>query len=229
MIILIHGDQLEQSRNKLNEYKEAAKDKELRVVDGKRADQTHLLQALESRSLFGNDTAVIIEGFLSNAKKREKTFLNTLEKLVDVGSTTDVILYEEKEIDKTTIGKLGKNIRIELYKTPVVLFQFLESLRPGNPQVSLDAFTQTVVTEPVEVVFILIIRRIRQLIEVADNSTPVGLQDWQAARLTSQARHFTIKQLVAMHEQLLNIDIAIKTGSTPFTLTQLLEQFIIKL
>ncbi len=229
MIILIHGDQLEHSRNKLAEHKAAAKDKEIRVVDGKRADQTQLAQALESRSLFGNDVLIVIEGFLSHAKKREKTFVSVLTKLVEVSASSDIILYEEKEIDKSTISKLGTKIQVELFKTPVVLFQFLDSLRPGNARVSLDNFARTVELEPAEVVFVLIARRVRQLIQLADHVMPAGLQEWQAARLTSQARHFTIKQLVAMQEQLLTIDIAIKTGATPFTLSQLLEQFIIKL
>ncbi len=229
MLYLLHGDQPETLRNKLREFKTGAKGKEIREVDGKHIDATSLLQALESSSLFGSDVLVVIEGFISNAKKQVKTFAATLAKVVEASTSVDVILYEEKEVDKTTIAKLGEGVQLFFYKTPVVLFQFLDSLRPGNAKTSLSYFTQTVSHEAAEIVFVLLVRRVRQLIQLADQITPEGLQGWQASRLTAQSRHFTIKQLVVMHERLLEIDIAIKTGSTPFTLTQLLEQFIIKL
>lgn len=229
MLYLLHGDEPEALRKKLSELKADAKNKEVREVDGKHIDPTSLTQALESSSLFGGDVLIVIEGFISNAKKREKSFAATLTKIVEASKTADIILYEEKEVDKTTQAKLDPRVSTVLCKTPVVLFTFLDSLRPGNARVSLASFTETVAHEPAEIVFVLIVRRVRQLIQLSDGVTPEGLQGWQAGRLTAQARHFTIDKLVAMHESLLNIDIAIKTGTSPFTLSQLLEQFIIKL
>lgn len=229
MLYLIHGDQPEASRSKLVELKAAAKTKEIREVDARRIEPALLIQALESSSLFGGDLLVVIEGFIGSAKKREKAFVATLTKILEASKQTDIVLYEEKEVDKTTIAKLGSGTEVFLYKTPVILFQFLDSLRPGNAKTSLGLFTQTVAHEAAEVIFVLMVRRVRQLIQLADTVTPEGLQGWQASRLTSQARHFTMEQLVAMHKDLLEIDIAIKTGVTPFTLSQLLEQFIIKL
>lgn len=229
MLFLVHGDQPEAARAKLIELKSQAKNKEIREVDGKRIDAALLVQALESSSLFGDHVLVVIEGFISSAKKREKTFTTTLKTIGEAGRTADIILYEEKEVDKTTITKLGQGVQAFLYKTPAVLFQFLDSLRPGNAKTSLAYFSQTVAHEAAEIVFVLLVRRVRQLIQLIDHITPEGLQEWQAARLTSQARHFTIKQLVVMHKDLLEIDIAIKTGITPFTLSQLLEQLIVKL
>ncbi len=229
MLYVLHGDQPESARKKLTELKAAVKNREVREIDGKHIDPTSLVVALESSSLFGTDVCVIIEGFISSAKKREKAFASTLSKILDASSSADIILYEEKEIDKTTLAKLGSAASVFLFKTPVILFQFLDSLRPGNAKTTLAYFSDTVAHEAAEVVFVLIVRRVRQLIQLADHITPDGLQSWQAGRLTAQARHFTIEQLVAMHEELLAIDIAIKTGATPFTLAQLLEQFIIKL
>lgn len=229
MLYVLHGDQPESARKKLTELKAAVKNREIREIDGKHIDVTNLVVALESSSLFGNDICVIIEGFIGSAKKREKAFASTLSKILEASKDCDIILYEEKEIDKTTLSKFGSAASVFLFKTPVVLFQFLDGLRPGNAKATLALFSETVANEAPEVVFVLLVRRVRQLIELLDHVTPDGLQSWQAGRLTAQARHFTIEQLVAMHEELLAIDIAIKTGATPFTLAQLLEQFIIKL
>lgn len=229
MLYLIHGDHIEVSRNKLVELKKAAAGKEIRELNGKRFDQNALVQALESSSLFGGDVLVVIEGFISNAKKREKIFASTLERIVEASRTVDIILYEEKDVEKTVLTKLGSNAQVFLHKTPVIIFQFLDSVRPGNVKASLLFFNEVVLHEPAEIVFVLLVRRVRQLIQLADHVMPDGLQSWQADRLTSQARHFTIEQLIAMHTRLLETDIAIKTGSSPFTLAQHIQQILISL
>lgn len=229
MLYLIHGDQVEAARNKLVELKKEFTAKEIRELSGKNLDPALFTQALESSSLFGGDILVVIEGFISSSKKREKMFAATLTQIIEASTTADIILYEDKEVDKTTLTKLGSNIKIFFYKTPVVIFQLLDSLRPGSAKTTLGYLAQVVASEPVEIVFVMLIKRVRQLIQLKDGVTPDGLQSWQAGRLTTQARNFTIEQLIAMHAQLLTTDIAIKTGSSPFTLTQLVEQLIINL
>lgn len=229
MLYLIHGDNTEAARNKLVELKTAAKNKEIRELNGKRMDPNATVQALESSSLFGGDVMVVIEGFISAAKKREKAFTTAIAQLVSASGSVDIVLYEEKEVEKGTLTKLGPTCQAMLFKTPVVIFQFLDSLRPGNAKTSLLLFGQVVAREPAEIVFVLMVRRVRQLMELADHIVPDGLQNWQADRLTSQARHFTIDKLVAMHKSLLDADIAIKTGSSPFTLAQRIEQILISL
>ncbi len=229
MLYLIHGDHIEVSHNKLMELKNDAVGKEIREINGKRFELTALVQALESSSLFGGDVCVVIDGFISNAKKREKTFASTLERIMEASKTIDVILYEEKEVEKTTLTKLGTAVRIFFHKMPVIIFQFLDSVRPGNAKTSLLYFSEVTRHEPSEIVFSLLVRRVRQLLQLADHVMPDGLQSWQADRLTSQARHFTIEQLIAMHTRLLETDIAIKTGSSPFTLAQHIQQILISL
>ena len=211
------------------ELKAGAKNKEIRELNGKRMDANVTVQALESSSMFGGDVLVIIEGLISSAKKREKAFATAIAQLVDAAESIDVVLYEEKEVEKGTLTKLGATCQAFLFKTPVVIFQYLDSLRPGNAKTSLTLFSQVVAREPAEIVFVLMVRRVRQLMILTDHLVPDGLQGWQADRLTSQARHFTIDKLVAMHKSLLDADIAIKTGSSPFTLAQRIEQVLISL
>lgn len=229
MLTLIHGDHLTASRAKLMELKSDAKDKEIREISGKKLDSNALVQALTSSSLFGGEILVIIEGFIGNAKKREKAFSNLLAQIIASAKETDIILYEDKEIEKGTLSKLGSALRPFLFKLPSVIFQFLDSIAPGNAKTSLTLLSQVISQEVPEVVFALLVRRVRQLIMLKDGVTPPGMQSWQVGRLTSQAQHFTIEQLVVMHTSLLDIDTAIKTGSSPFVLTQRIEQLLISL
>lgn len=229
MLYLIHGDQSEASRAKLMELKLAATGKEIRQLTGAKLNETDLIQALESSSLFGGDTMVVIEQFLGSAKKREKAFTTTLKRILEASNAVDVVLYEEKEIEKTTVAKLGSAVRVSLHKTPVIIFQFLDCIRPGNHKEMVTLFTKLMETEVPEIVFTLMVRRVRQLIQLLDSVSSKGLADWQKARLTTQARHFTMDELVAMHELLLQADVAIKSSSSPFSLRQQIEQILVSI
>lgn len=228
MLYVIHGDQSERAREKVTQLRQAAGSAEVREVDGKKLDETNLIQALESQSLFGERVFVIIERFLTYANKRTKAFTATLVRIQEAAKENDIILYEEKPLDTSLVTKLT-GAQVFGFTTPVTMFQFLDSLRPGNAKASLTLLTQTLQSEPAEIIYFLLVRRVRELLQLSGGHMPLGMQSWQASRLTSQVRHFTMKQLVDMHEHLLNIDISIKNGSTPFPLAQLLEQFIIQI
>ncbi len=227
MITLLHGDNTEASRNELHLLKSQAKEKEVRHLDGKHLDATTLTQALESSSLFGGETLVIIEnlfGSLGKATSHIKEFA-----LKIAASDGDVILWEEKEVGKTALDNLGKNVNVQLLKTPVTIFKFLDAIRPNNAKLSLSLYQQTERLDAPELIFIMIVKRLRQLMMLADGVTPDGLQGWQAKGLTNQARLFTIDKLLFMEKQLLDMEYSLKTGSSPFTLRQLIEQFLIEI
>ena len=110
MLYLIHGDDIDAARKDLDLKKQKAKGKELREVNGKRLEESSLIQSLESSSLFGGDVFVIIENFLSSAKKREKSFTKNLDRILNAAKENDVILYEEKEMDKSMPIVTGKHL-----------------------------------------------------------------------------------------------------------------------
>ena len=228
MITLIHGDMIEASRAELTRLKKESKAQEVRSLDGRGLDEAILTQALESNSMFGGDTLVIIENLFGKLGKKLKLIESLCKALVAASATTEILLWEDKEVGVTVQKNLG-NATVKLYKTPQILFQFLDSLKPKTAATLLPMYQTLVNTTVPEIVFVMITRRVRQLIQLADGVTPEGLQSWQAGRLTAQARSFTIDELVAMHAKLVSIDIGSKTGSSPFTLSQQIEQFIVSL
>lgn len=210
MIILLHGDNTEASRAELVRFKQAAKGKEIRVLDGRTLDATSLAQAIQSSSLFGGEVLVVIERL---GKKPVR---------IPESAGTDVILWEDKEVSASAIKSLGPSVGVKLFDFPKLLFQFLDSMR-------LPLYQELIQTEAPELVFTMIVRRVRQLVMIKDGVVPEGFQGWQVGKLTSQARYFTMDILVAMEKKLLDLEYSLKTGATPFSLRQLTEQFLIDL
>lgn len=231
MITLLHGDNIVASRAELMRRIEEAKsrEKEIRQLDGKSLDILILTQAVESSSLFGGTVFVVIEALLAKLGKKEKQAALLTDIIKRSGDTSDIILWEEKEIGKTLLTLLGTKVSVQLFKTPVVIFQLLDGLAPGNVSPLIDRFYHALELDAVERIFIMIVRRVRELIMIKDGVTPEGLQGWQAGRLTSQAKLFTMDKLLSMEKKLLEIDVSIKTGTSPFPLAQQLELFIIDL
>ena len=218
MITFLHGDNIEVSRAEFNRIKAAKKGKEIRSLDGRTLDAAALTQAVESTSLFGGDTMIFIENLFGKLGRKTKLIESLAAILTKSADTVDIVLWEDKEMGVTVIKSLGK-ADVKLFKIPSIIFQFLDTL-------NLPAYQQLVQTEAPELVFSMLTRRIRQLIQLRDGSVPDGMQGWQASRLTRQAKLFTMDRLIAMYKKLLEMEYSVKSGSSPFTLRQLTEQFI---
>lgn len=227
MITLLHGDHIEASRAELLRAIAAAKDMEVRRIEGKQVDAAGLTQALESTSLFGGSTLVAIENLFSKLGKKQKLAGEYAAILQTASKGTHIIVWEEKEVSATILKSLGANVKAQLFKTPVVIFQFLDGLRPGDAKRLLVLYEGVIKASAAELVFAMLTKRIRQLLMLRDGVAPEGLQGWQAARLTNQAKQFSMEQLFIMHKGLLKIEFSLKTGATPFTLTQLTQQWLV--
>lgn len=219
MITLLHGPFSEASRKEFIRLKEEAKTKDIRSLDGRTIDAAALTQAVESHSLLGGDTIVCIENLFGKLGRKTK-LIESLAGIIN-SSSADVILWEDKEVGVTVLKNLPQ-ARVQLFKTPAIIFQFLD-------QPSLKLYTSLIEQEAPELVHAMLVRRIRQLIQLRDGVVPAGLAGWQLTRLTRQAKLFTMDRLLSMYKQLLDMEYSVKNGSSPFTLAQLTEQFMLDL
>lgn len=226
MITLLHGDDTNASRTELQRLVTSAKGKEIRELNGRSVDMTLLTQALESTSLFGDERVVVIENLFAKLGRKTKLIEDLARIIERSAKSTDIILWEDGIVG-TTVLKALPNAQVKLFKLPVLLFQFLDGLRPRAAGILLPQLKLLTAHEPAEIVYTLLVRRVRQLIQLTDHVTPAGVSPWQLSRLTAQARLFTMDELVQMHTSLTDMDIAIKTGTTPFTLAKLLELLLI--
>lgn len=229
MITLIHGDHLELSRAELVRSIEETKAKDIRRLEGKTVDVTELTQAYDSGSLFGEDTVVVVENLFSSTLKKTKRIELLADMLQRIPKEKAIVLWESKELSKSVLSKLPKTTQIKVFNAPVLVFHFLDGIAPDKTKWLLETFAKLVETQAAEIVFVLITRRIRQLLLVSGGARPVELEPWQISRLTSQARFFTMEKLQMMYARLLSIDYSIKSGQSPFSLRQELEQLLIDL
>lgn len=228
MITLLHGDYIEASRNELTRLKEKAQGKEIRVLDGRTIELSDLTQSLESTSLFGGDLVVVIERLFGKIGKFPKK-IEQVASIVAKNGTTDILLWEDKEIGATPIKHLGRDVTVRLFKLPVFIFQLLDGIRAGNAKQLLTLFSQIQETDAPELVFSMVVKRVRQLIQIADGVAPEGVAPWQLGRLTTQRKSFTMGELLLHYAALHDAEVRIKTGVSPFTMAQHLEQFFISL
>ena len=226
MITILHGDHIEASRKELNSLKLSGKGKEMRFLDGKNLDEAALVQAFESSSLFADSTLTVVErlfGPISKNPKKADWVANLLNGNIQ---KSDIIVWEDKTLTPALLKKLDSYIIVRSFTIPVIIFTFLDSIRPLNSKNMLSLFTQLKETDSAELVFSMIVKRIRMLIQLKDNVSPPGLADWQKNRLTSQVKSFTMDKLVSFYRKLYLIDSGIKKGISPLPMDAQIELLI---
>ena len=227
MITLLHGEYIEASRSELRRLIERAKStSEIRQLDGGSLDEASLAQAIESLSLFGTPTLVVIERLFAKLGRQQKRIASIAAFIQQSVKDNDIVLWEDKELSAGTVKQLGPGANVRLFKLPMLIFHFLDNLRPGNAKNSLVIYQQLIATEPAELVFSMLAGRVRQLIQLQDNVTPARLAPWQATRLTLQAKSFTMDKLLAMYKKLHDIEVSIKTGVSPISMALKTQQFL---
>jgi DNA polymerase III delta subunit len=230
MIHFLHGDNQVASRQKLTSLISQAKDNNQEIIqlDGLKIDLNQLIQALEASSLFGQEKLVIIESLFSRQKGQEKE--NIIQYLKKETIIPELIFWEKKEIPGTTTRWFPKDWQYQVFKTPVAIFKFLDSIKPQNQKQMFTLLLDSIRVNSVEMVFYMLARRIHDLI-IAKDLGKSGLKGapWQIGKLVSQAQNFTLNQLIQLYQKLLSIDRDIKTGQSLMPLDWHLDLLIVNM
>lgn len=222
-MIILHGDDQTKSRNALQKIRSEAHDKGKEVVslDGKSLEVADLIQALEAGSLFGGERLVILENLIgSPTSKRRDQILGYLSQ----NPSDALVLWEGKAAPAVSLKKLG-GVASE-FKISSSIFSFVESLAPNNTRSLLLAFDKALEQDPVELVFFMSVRQVRQLIQVVSGRTAFKGPAWLADKLFRQARAFGLEKLLLMHQQLYEMDKKTKTGTSNLDLKTEFELFL---
>lgn len=229
MITLIHGGNTVASRAELHNRIAALGNIEIRRLDGSSVTEAMLIQALESSSLFSGNLAVVIENLFSKLGRKLKLIETLATRIQASGETTEIVLWEDKDMGKTVTSGLGPKAKIVQFKISPLIFEFLDSLSPNNQKHLLELSNKFFEQDAPELVFAMLVKRVRQLLVLCDGGVPEGLIGWQAGRLTTQASHFTLDQLLMLYKKLHDIDVSVKSGMTPFTMAEQLELVLVSL
>ena len=239
MIHVFHGENTTASRSSLNEQiaqlRSKLPDAEILHLDGAKLAETELINALESQSMFSSDRIVHIDGLLTRRPSKEKDRLcsqltaHSSPRSVEAGSQLNIIIWEPKQLTQTQLKPLQKcsDCQIQEFKLSKTLFAFLDSIKPNNAKQMIDLLSLTLKSEAPELVMFLLVRRVTELLlavsrqpaspelQRGEPSALSGIKTpWQKERIVNQTKGWTIEELLSLHKKLLEIDEAIKTGSS---------------
>jgi hypothetical protein len=229
MIYFLHGDNLALSRLKLQELINNAKLNHSEIVnlDGFKLTLNEVVQNFESLSLFGLNKFLVIENLFTRQKSQEKDQI--IKYLTVTYIELNLIFWESKTISGYITKNFPKNWIINIFKIPPEIFNFLDLISPSNNQICLKKFHLLIRTESIELIFYMIVRHVRSLIQVKDNRQSFKGSPWQLSKLIKQANSNSFNQLISFYKNLLNIDFIIKSGQSLMPLSWHLDLFIANL
>lgn len=217
MLKVIHGENQVASRKKLVEFIKQAKqqNKEVISLNAEKLDRAKLESALLSESLFNNEKLLIIEGVYSLPKSKKKDeFIELIS-----SASIEIILWDKKLLSKTNLKKLPTDLENYEFKITPKMWTFLDTLST-NPKVKtlmMKLFKESVEGDGAEFVFLMMARQIRILIQVKENHPP-KIAPFMLSKLNKQAKDFSLKKLLDLHQQLYLIDQKQKTSTSLLSL-----------
>ena len=216
-MIILHGDDETKSRQRLTQLIATSQASEIIRTEAKDLDLTTLNQQTNSLGFFTTSRLIVIYNPFSIPNTKILDFLKDHQ-------NDDFILWQDKTINAGSLRSFSQ-AKIESFKLNPLVFNFVESLRPNNQTQLINLFRQYLdKDESLEFLFAMLVRQIRMLLSPLDTVPP-----WQRTRLEKQAKSFSRSQLISLHHQLYNIDKAIKTGTTPLNLSDLILELLLSM
>ena len=205
-------------QDKIHQYR--AEKAEIQVVN---VDQLKILGGSQDISLpLFSQTIVYTISNLSSSISRLKT-KEALLPFETLETNKAIIILDWEDGKSARELKLPFTKNIQEAKPSKSIFQLLDSLYPGNLTVVEHSFRVLSQQQDGMFLFTMISRHIHALYLAKQNHFSAKTQPWQRVKLSSQAKKWTDKQIERYIEGLHRADIALKTGSSPLTMTQSLE------
>jgi len=205
-IIVLHGDDERKIYERLQKFIETAKERSWEV-DYLDDFSVNLQETLSSSSLFAKERFFILRD-IKRLGKKEVEWIT--KKYAELSGT--LIIYNEGYVGKTMLSALPKDIKIEEYKLPVIIWSFFEHLYPGNSERCIQEFHKIIERDAPEFIFTLIAKLFRDLYWVKVDVASMPYPPWRISKLKVQSAKFSEEQLKDIIEQLAVIDIDIKTS-----------------
>lgn len=195
-IFVIHGEYSAKSYERLQQYLERAKKKNWEIVN---IDE-NFAATIRAQDLFGKTKIYI----LKNLKLLDKKLLPKLD--------GNLIVYSNDKLNDAAIKSLGDIKKIEEFKLPKSVFNFLDSFYPGNSDECIKLLHLIIEKEPIELVFWFLGKTLRDLYWVSVSPSDIPYPSWRVGKLENQASRFSTDLLKELIEDLAEIDIKAKTS-----------------
>lgn len=224
-MVILHGENILQSRNALNALLELARAEQKRIIrlEAKKLESKNLSEELGADSLFGESRIILIEELHSLPTSARKT---QLIKQIGALSSEDaeIILWEKRQLTPTMLKQFSA-ARNQEFKLTKYLFNWLDTVN-GHFKLNKKMFESAVEQDGEMMAFTMLIRQVRLLIQVKEGQV-ASLAPFMVSKLKKQADTFTLQQLLTFHQRLLNLDLAQKTSTDTLNMKQELELLLI--
>ncbi len=220
-IILIHGEDTNSSRKYYLELTEKAKDAGFTVGDISNQTNLDLGEKLTGQSLF-EEKILFVHEKLKNLTVKDLSWLKDKSEKYN----GELILWYEGDTPLKIIKSFPKEINAKKFDLPKIIFNFLDSFYPGNCKNCLLLLSKILESQPIELIFAMLIRHVRDLYWVSvDSQNPPSYQSWRIAKLKKQAEHFTVQKL----KRIINFasEADIKTKTSDGTLKEFLDLIMV--
>jgi DNA polymerase III delta subunit len=219
-IIVLHGEDEKKIYERLQKFISVAKERGWEVTHLDESDSP-IQEQLSARSLFSKNRFFILRDTSRLGKKELQWLSRYYEKLDGT-----LIIYHEGVVGATILKSLSKESKIEEFKLPVLLWNFLDEMVPGNSVKLIKDFHKIIEREAPEFLITLISRLMRDLYWVKVDPKSVQLPPWRDQKLKNQASHYPVERLQEIISSLSEIDIKVKSSKA--NLTDELDLLIIK-
>ncbi len=193
-IIVLHGEDSARSYVRLTKFVDSARSRGWEIIYD---------QFPNTPSLFGTDRLIVYRDFRLLDSRDIRNF--------DKFSGT-LVVHHGSDLPAAFIKQMPKDFKMEKFDLPKLLFNFLESLYPGNSTNTIRLLHEVIKTEPVELVFFLLSRHLRDLYWISVNQTSTGFPSWKAGKLKTQADRVGSERLKELIRLLAEIDIKVKSS-----------------
>lgn len=215
MITIIHGNDIETSRNHFFEQKQNAKS--FVLIDGENLLFSTFFQLIENSTLFSERPTLFIENFFTKNKLTEET--KSITKYINENKKLDIVFWELTELTKTQQALLT-NTQIKTFSFPRNIFLFLDNIKPANSKYLISLYKNLRKSTDDEVIFFMIIRQFRLMIGLLNNKgnnidEVKKLASWQVSKLKNQLKFFDKDGIIKTYKKLFDTDLGVKTGKLP--------------
>lgn len=238
-MIIIHGDNQFESRRQLGTIITQYKQDGFAItrLEAAKITLAALDDAFGTTSLFAQPQLIIIEGVHSlptSQKKKEilqKIVAFTKQVRSESESAKTCVLWESRTLTKPMLKpfvELGAFVKE--YPISQTLFRWLDSLSTDQhtKKMQLTLLAKTIEQENEFVIFTMLCRQIRLLLEVKTGGMP-KVAPFILTKLQKQARVFTEEQLLAAHKKLYILDLQMKSSKGYLSVPAQLDLFVITL
>lgn len=206
-VLVISGDDLTKSWERLKRIIEVAKGRDWEITRIGAEQNFSVSEILSSSNLFAKQRLFVIE----DGKKLTKKELEWLKKNL-VKFDGNLAIYFADFVPAGIKSSLSKDTKFEEFKLPKIIFKFLDGIFPGNSKSTIILFHKLLASEPPELIFNLIAKRLKELYWVKCAPESLDYPSWRKNILKSQASKFKEKKLESLIAELSEADVRAKSG-----------------